>query len=568
MTDLRKWSSGYNIPQTALKSLVDVLNTNLDLALPKDPRSIMRTPRNVDIRPMGETGQYWHQGLESCLKRIFRNINTSESISLSINVDGLPIYKSATKNFWPILCNIYEVPHIAPMVVGIFYGNGKPKDVNEFLSPFVDELLPLLESGITINGHTLAISIRCFICDTPARSFIKNVISFNGKYGCIKCTTKGRYSQLSRTMTYPELNAPLRTDERFRTNQYPDHQRGYTPLLKLPIDMVKDIVVGDSLHLLELGVMKKLLNGWRTGSMSMKAKWSSSQKKELSEYLVEVKFPVEIHRQMRALEFISLWKGLEYRNFLNYVGIVVLKDYLPEKFFNHFLYLFCAVRICSSEKYANMLPVARSLLVDFIENFKSLYGTEFISSNIHNLCHIVSEVEQFGPLPSFTAYPFENYMHSLKKLVRTGPNPLAQVAARIIESENSNTSKDCPFASQENSVTVEQKSGKIFLVFSNYKLCTNFQDSWFLSKKCELVRFSGVSNDETGLLIVGSKIISKYDYFQKPFKSSYIHIYVSKVDSNNLSNASCFHINDIFCKLVPMYRKEGIVFIPLLHTIK
>ncbi|EAT39723.1 AAEL008504-PA [Aedes aegypti] len=203
----------------------------------------MRTPRNVDIRPMGGGGQYWHQGLEPCLRRIFRDIRTDTSISININIDGLPIYKSTTKNFWPILCNIYEIPSIAPIVVGIFYGYGKPKDVNAFLNPFIDELLPILESGIIIHGHRLSIHIRCFVCDTPARSFIKNVTNFNGKYGCIKCTTKGRFSQLSRTMMYPELNAPLRTDKEFRENQYPDHQRGYTPLVKLPIDMVNDIIL-------------------------------------------------------------------------------------------------------------------------------------------------------------------------------------------------------------------------------------------------------------------------------------------------------------------------------------
>ncbi|XP_021705627.1 uncharacterized protein LOC110678452 [Aedes aegypti] len=565
VTDIRKWSAENNIPQTALKSLIDVLNSNLQLDLPKDPRSIMRTPRNVDIRPMGEGGQYWHQGLEPCLRRIFRDIRTDTSISININIDGLPIYKSTTKNFWPILCNIYEIPSIAPIVVGIFYGYGKPKDVNAFLNPFIDELLKILESGIIIHGHRLSIHIRCFVCDTPARSFIKNVTNFNGKYGCIKCTTKGRFSQLSRTMTYPELNAPLRTDKEFRENQYPDHQRGYTPLVKLPIDMVNDIIVGDSLHLLELGVMKKMITSWRTGSMSMKAKWGSFQKKEISEYLIQVKFPVEINRKMRSLEFVSLWKGLEYRHFLNYVGIVILKDHLPEKFYDHFLYLFCAVRICSAENYANLLPVARSLIIDFIEDFKALYGTEFVSSNVHNLCHIVSEVERFGPLPTFTAYPFENYMHSLKKIVRTGPNPLAQIAARIIEAANSKSSEG---AIHQNHATIAEKQGRIILAIKNFQLSTNFEDRWFLTKQCELIRFNDVSRDKADLLIFGSQIIHKYDFFQKPFKSSHIHIYIAKVKSSNYSNTMHFNIHDVFCKLVPLHRKEGIVFIPLLHTIQ
>lgn len=58
----------------------------------------------------------------------------------------------------------------------------------------------------------------------------------------------------------------------------------------LPINMIEDIIVADALHLLELGVMKKLLNGWRTGCMSMKTKWSTFEKKEISKILVSVQF--------------------------------------------------------------------------------------------------------------------------------------------------------------------------------------------------------------------------------------------------------------------------------------
>lgn len=364
---------------------------------------------------MENGGSYWHQGLEFCLKSALKNLRSPLTISINVNIDGLPIYKSSTKNVWPILFNIQELPNIKPLIIGIFYGTSKPKSATEYLNPFIEELLPLLESGLEVEGHQVLIKIRCFICDTPARAFIKGVINFNGKYGCIKCTTKGTYSQISRTMVFPDNNATKRTDASFRANEYSNHQRCESPLTRLPIDMIEDIIVADSLHLLELGVMKKLLNGWRTGCMSMNAKWSTFEKKQISNLLVNVRFPEEIHRRMRSLDFVSLWKGLEYRNFLNYAGIVVLKDYLPAKYFNHFLILFCAVRICSVSRYSILLEIARSLFIDFLIQFKSLYGVEFMTSNIHNLCHIVDEVKKFGPLSTLSAYPFENCLHLLKK---------------------------------------------------------------------------------------------------------------------------------------------------------
>lgn len=88
-------------------------------------------------------------------------------------MDGLPIYKSSKDEFWPILFNIFEMPEIKPMVIGIYCGKHKPVDLTEFLSPFVEEMKTVLENGIDINQHNISVKIRCFICDSPARAFIK-----------------------------------------------------------------------------------------------------------------------------------------------------------------------------------------------------------------------------------------------------------------------------------------------------------------------------------------------------------------------------------------------------------
>lgn len=173
------------------------------------------------------------------------------------------------------------------------------------------------------------------------------------------------------------------------------------------IDMVKDFIIADSLHLLDLGVFKRLLQGWRTGSLCKRAKWSHQQKKEISEYLVKVRFPREINRRMRSMDFISLWKGLEYRHFLLYVGVVILKRFLPEKFYDHYLLLFCATTICSAKKYECYFDIAEELYVHFVKKYKTIvYGLHFITSNVHNLIHIVDDVKRFGILPTISAYPF------------------------------------------------------------------------------------------------------------------------------------------------------------------
>lgn len=103
-------------------------------------------------------------------------------------------------------------------------------------------------------------------CLTSTKFTIPGVINFNGKDGCLKCTTVGEYSHISRTTFFPRANCPKRTDEEFRNKMYGRHHKYDSPLLELPIDMIAAFPVADCLHLLELGLMKKCLVGWKDGS--------------------------------------------------------------------------------------------------------------------------------------------------------------------------------------------------------------------------------------------------------------------------------------------------------------
>lgn len=62
------------------------------------------------------------------------------------------------------------------MVLSIWCGKRKPNNLNSFLKPFVDELKQILSNGIIVNGFQIKLLLRAFICDSPARSFIKGSI--------------------------------------------------------------------------------------------------------------------------------------------------------------------------------------------------------------------------------------------------------------------------------------------------------------------------------------------------------------------------------------------------------
>lgn len=140
-------------------------------------------------------------------------------------------------------------------------------------------------------------------------------------------------------MSYPRIDMPLRTDASFRNKLDEDHHKETTPLELLPIDMVMDFPIADSLHLLDLGIMKRCLIGWTRGSFKKEAKWSGIDITNINHNLLDIntRMPNEIHRAVRGLDCISFWKGTEFRTFLLYIESVVLKDKLKIYIYKHFL---------------------------------------------------------------------------------------------------------------------------------------------------------------------------------------------------------------------------------------
>lgn len=123
---LSTWAIQYHINQQQLRGLLQICNGILPFQLPIDPRTIIQTPRFVEIEQFSNGGLYWHRGLKQSLCSKLENLpKLPRKISLNINVDGLPISKSSNKQFWPILFNIHELHSIEPGTVGIYCGTSK-----------------------------------------------------------------------------------------------------------------------------------------------------------------------------------------------------------------------------------------------------------------------------------------------------------------------------------------------------------------------------------------------------------------------------------------------------------
>ncbi len=70
---------------------------------------------------------------------------------------------------------------------------------------------------------------------------------------------------------------------------------------------------------------------------------------------------------------------------------------------------------------------------NFIKQFEILYGRHLLTHNVHGLNHICDDYIKFGPLDNCSTFSFENYMSTLKILIRKPDKPLIQVVKRCNE---------------------------------------------------------------------------------------------------------------------------------------
>ena len=256
--ELAKWTSQNNITREALNQLLGILNKS-GHHLSKDAQTLLQTPRHVTTVQKCD-GRYSYFGIASCLQMIL-NVNkdfteNNDSVKLHVNIDGVPLYKSSNEQFWPILI---KFSNFRPALVALYCGEKKTEPVKDFLIDFFEEYKQLSQDGLVEDGKRLSVNIISFICDAPARSFLKCIKGHTGYYACERCEVKGTWDSNVLILDSRE-KCRERTDENFNIGYSKGtHQQGISPLIQYGISCVKGFPL-DYMHLIYLGVTKRMLH--------------------------------------------------------------------------------------------------------------------------------------------------------------------------------------------------------------------------------------------------------------------------------------------------------------------
>ena len=542
---LAHWACKNKVTRSTLGELLHILRNVGHSDLPKDPRTLLCTPRKVDVQTkLG--GQYVYFGIESGVQRKLTDNpsykDDNDSIVLHVNIDGVPLFKSTSDQFWPIMVRFGKFP---PFVIALFFGKSKPQSLDGYLTDFLEEYARLKESGIEHEGKVLTLSIGCFICDAPARSFLKAIIGHTGYHSCERCTITGTWNR--RIILHSSQPLPKRTDEEFNQESYKDsHQVRSTPLIDYDIPCITGFCL-DYMHLVCLGVMRRMLIFMKKGTRI--SKLSNQQIGQISKNLMDLngQLPAEFARQPRSLQELDRYKATEFRQLLLYTGPVVLKGVISSAMYEHFLHLSVAMSILLDDCMARRqyyLPFARKLLERFVANSRTIYGDIFVVYNVHSLSHIADDAENHQcSLNAISAFPYENYLQTIKRFVRKATNPIAQVAKRLTEMEEASVSLD-----YEN---------------THFRyISTKEKDSCFLTENEDFVFVREKrSNGDYVCHVVKQQLTQ--NFFMKPCESKLLNIAFLRDGTNTqrriLSNAAFRR------KVVCLPYRNGRVLIPMLH---
>jgi len=522
---LATWATQHNVTHTAITHLLHIIQGSVSDNLPVDARTLLKTPTKTMLKPTKiEGGNFYYFGVEPGIQEscklgltsfqfpLFKD-KANNLLTIRIGVDGLPISRSSKSQLWPILGLLDQAVERSVFIIAIYHGFSKPSNVEAFFVDFIKEMIHLQNNGIHILNSLYNVRISAICADAPARAFLKQCSIFNGYYGCERCVQKGTW--IGRVV-FEEMSASLRTDESFRDMTQSNHHSNVSPFNVLDIGLTSQVIL-DHMHLIFLGVTKKFLNVWVKGKLPYKL--GHRDISIINNKLLDVvKYtPREFHRKPRSLQELDHFKATEFRTFLLYTGIVVLRNVLQKDKYMHFVKLQCAafILLSNSADDPGWNSFSNSILKKFVKQVSKLYCKEFLVYNVHNLIHLHQDALTYGNLNNVSCFPFEDFMQKLKRSIRAKKHVVQQVVNRCAEIGASNLS-----------VTPKRKLPKKSILWNNFYVSNTIGDNCFRAKDGTIVQIQKISKSGLDVTLYCKQFKNASPLLHYPCSSDKLGIFI------------------------------------------
>ncbi|KYQ48096.1 hypothetical protein ALC60_12868 [Trachymyrmex zeteki] len=151
------------------------------------------------------------------------------------------------------------------------------------------------ETEVFASTSAKKIKLEALICDTPAKAFVL----------CVK---------MLNWICFPQIDALPRTDDDFIRKIDDDYHKLNTTCSLLRVSHFKPVtnIPLDYMHLICLGIMRKLIYLWVEGNLHYRLR-SRAVEAIFARLVMKLKpfIPMEFARKPRKLECVKLWKAME-----------------------------------------------------------------------------------------------------------------------------------------------------------------------------------------------------------------------------------------------------------------
>jgi hypothetical protein len=218
--------------------------------------------------------------------------------------------------------------------------------------------------------------------------------------------------------------------------------------------------------------------------------------------------------------------------------------------YKHFLCLSVAISIlldsCDSKRKA-YLDYAKQLLEYFVDKSGDIYTECFVVYNIHSLKHLADDARHMKcSLNSVSAFPFENHLQVIKRLVRTAKNPIVQVVKRLHEIEVAGVQHHNKQYTCLSYISTNTRNGCLLLTNEDFAFVVEKRDGAKLV--CDIIRQSSADS-----------------FFSDPCDSKLFNIVYVKNFETIRKTRRLVEADEVSRKVVCLPYQRGYVLLPLLH---